>query len=189
MRPNRRALATTTAAVVVLLTAACGGGNPEPAPLPQASTPKVSPSASSTPSAPVLPAAAKTKTKAGAIAAVRYFLDAMAYAGESGNTQPFKTAYTRECTRCRAITSGIEGTYAAGGQLKGGAWRPTRLKFYGISNGVAYVDAIVTFESQVLIKDSQGTKVTSPESRDNLKPFQLVRLNGIWRVAALDPEA
>ncbi len=60
------------------------GGNPEPAPAP---SPRVStstsPSASPTP--PVMPAAARKKTKQGAIAFARFFIGALNYAGDTGN--------------------------------------------------------------------------------------------------------
>ena len=87
MRQLLTALATTTAAC--LLTACGGSGNPEPAPLPTTSTP--SPTASASPTPPAMPAAAREKTKAGAIAAVRHFLKAMAFAGDTGQTSVFGT--------------------------------------------------------------------------------------------------
>ena len=49
-----------------LLLSGCGGDSPEPKPLPKDS--KSSPSASPSPTPPAMPAAAKKKTKAGAIA-------------------------------------------------------------------------------------------------------------------------
>ena len=136
-----------------------------------------------------MPEAAKAKTKAGAEASVRYFLSSMEYAGDTGYTKVFETTYTTECTRCAAITEGIRATYANGGSIAGGAWHPTRLKFYDIENDIAFVDAVVDYEAQIWVKDSTGTKTTSPARQNVLKAFHLVWRDGMWRVGALDPEA
>ena len=124
MRLLTRALATTTAVSGCLVLAGCGG-NPTPAPPPNSSTsPTVS--ASATPTPPALPAAAKEKTKAGAIAATRHFMQAMGYAGDTGELETFRSTYLASCTRCAAITAGISSTYKRGGRLQGGQWKPTR---------------------------------------------------------------
>ena len=169
-----------------LLLSGCGGDSPEPKPLPKDS--KSSPSASPSATPPVMPAAAKKKTKAGAEALVRHFLSTMRYAGGSGDTNAFAATYTQTCTRCAAITAGIEKTYRDGGSIKGGAWVPTKTKAYAIDENVAFVDAVVDYERQVWIKDSSGTKATSPAKKNVLKTFQLVWRNQRWFVGALDPK-
>lgn len=122
MRPNRRALATTTATVVLLLTAACGGGNPEPAPLPKASTSSASPTASAGPSAPVLPAAARAKTKAGAIAFAKHYVQLINHAQSTGDTAPLRAVEAATCPSCKQLRSTIEALYATGAKVAGGEW-------------------------------------------------------------------
>ena len=69
-----------------LLLSGCGGDSPEPKPLPKDS--KSSPSASPSATPPEMPAAAKKKTKAGAIAFVRHYVELINYAGRSGEPRP-----------------------------------------------------------------------------------------------------
>ncbi|MEO7943549.1 MAG: DUF6318 family protein, partial [Marmoricola sp.] len=165
--------AALTAAVLL---SGCGG-SPEPSPLPDP-TKSASPSASASaaPTAPVMPEAAKAKTRVGAEALVRHFLSTLGYAGGSGDTATLRDTYTSECTRCEAIADGIDKTYAAGGSIVGGAWRPTHLKFYAIRRDIAYIDAIVHYEPQTWTKASGTAPRQSPAKRNVLKAFQL-----IWR--------
>ncbi len=64
--PRRAAGLVVPLVAAGLLLSGCGGDSPEPKPLPKDS--KSSPSASPSPTPPAMPAAAKKKTKAGAIA-------------------------------------------------------------------------------------------------------------------------
>ena len=188
MRTVRHRLAAV-AGVTCLLVAGCGS-NPEPKPLPK-SEPKTSPSASPSPSAtpPVLPAAAKVKTKAGAIAFSDAFMEALNYAGTTGDTGPLRELFIPQCTRCAAIARGIDETYAAGGSIRGGEWRSTGHKFYAITNDVAVLDAKVTFEPQTLVKKAGESPTQFGKSTNNLKVFNLRWQNGRWYTSALDPEA
>lgn len=184
MRPLR-ALATTTAAGGCLLVAACGG-NPTPAPAPKPS-PSASASASATPTPPALPAAAKEKTKAGAIATARHFLSAVNFAGQSGDTEPLRASYISYCTRCAALADSIDETYRKGGSYVGGLWTPQAVKFYAIKNNVAFVDALVKYDRQEWTP-ARGAKVrVFPASERNLKAFNLRWTAAGWRVSALDP--
>lgn len=182
----RRPPVLAALAALALVLAGCGG-DPKPTPV---ARPTASPSASASASAspPALPASSRVKSGEGAEAAVQYFLDSMAYAGATGDTNAFEDAYLRSCTKCQAITDGIRTTYEAGGSLEGGAWRATKLKFYAIKGDVAYVDAVVDYEPQTWIKDSKGTTQESPARHNVLKAFQLVWQPGGWRVGALDPQ-
>ncbi|MCW2836497.1 MAG: hypothetical protein JWQ15_611, partial [Marmoricola sp.] len=112
VRP-RHAAAWIVVAVLFSVLTGCGGAPaPEPLPKPSGST-SPSASASATPGAPVMPAAARAKTKAGAEAFVRHYVDVLNYAGLSGDTQPLRRLHISICTRCEAIADGIAQTYAA----------------------------------------------------------------------------
>ena len=187
MRRLRTALATTTAAC--LLTACGGGGNPEPAPLPRTSTPSPTATASASPTPPAMPAAARQKTKAGAVAFTRHFMEVLNYSGGSGETRAFRGTFNALCTRCDGIADGIEQTYSLGGSYIGGEWTPTRFKFYSIQNDVAVLDAYVTFAAQQWKKRAGATPQQFPESRNNLKAFNLRWTFRGWVVSALDPDA
>ena len=105
-----------------LLLSGCGGDSPEPKPLPKDS--KSSPSASPSATPPEMPAAAKKKTKAGAIAFVRHYVerhqlrgsiewrDDRTRAAESRRVQVLQVGPRRTSTRL----------YSSGGSIEGGAW-------------------------------------------------------------------
>jgi hypothetical protein len=176
------------AAVLAGLLASGCGGSPEPGQLP-APERSSTPSASAKPAPPVMPKAAKAKTRAGAIAFARLFMATLNYAGGNGETQPLRRLFIGECTRCEAIADGIEQTYRQGGYFLGGEWSPTRFKLYSIQNDVAVLDAFVTYEAQTWVKKSGAKPIRYGQSRNNLKAFNLRWQGGAWHVSALDPTA
>lgn len=167
-----------------LLVSGCGE-SPEPKPMPKPSDTAAS---SSSPSPPVMPAAAKEKSKRGAIAFTQGFFDALNYAGAMGDTQPLRRLYVDACTRCEAIADSIDKTYRDGGRITGGTWQARRFKFYGIENRVAFVDAFVDFGEQQWVKRRGAKPRHFDASRNNLKVFNLRWANEKWRVSALDPD-
>jgi len=171
-----------------LLLGGCGEESHTPRPLPKPSK-SASPSASASATPPVMPAAAKAKTKAGAVAFTESFLDALNYAGATGDTQPLRILYMRLCTRCEAIADGIDQTYAKGGSIKGGEWHATRFTFHAIKNEVAFVDAWVDYDAQTWTKAAGRKPTEFPGSQRNLKAFNLRWTSGGWRISALDPRA
>jgi hypothetical protein len=183
MRTTRLLAALVAAA---LLLAGCGG-SPKPSTLPSKS-PTPSPSASPSPTPPVTPAAVRLKTKEGAEATVRLFLDTLAYAGASGQTDELRATYAASCTKCEAIAKGIDDTYGAGGSIRGGAWHPTQLKFYAIKGNVAYIDAVVDYGPQTWTRTSSASPQHAPAQKNVLKAFQLIWSSGRWSVGALDPQ-
>src|ERR1700712_2421290 len=108
---RRQPRLVVVAALALLVVAGCGG-DPKPKSLPSP-TPSPSPSASASATPPALPPAAKTK--AGAIAFARTFIESVNYAGVAGDTAPLRAMYIPFCTRCEALADGIDQTYAAGG--------------------------------------------------------------------------
>lgn len=172
--------------VVLLVLAGCGG-SPEPRPLSDP-TPSPSATASPTPTPPAMPAAARKKTQAGAIAFARGFIATLNFAGATGDTKALRRLYIDVCSRCEAIADGIEETYLAGGYFEGGAWQPNRFKLYGIENGVAVLDAIVDYEAQTWVKTSGADPIKFKASKNNLKAFNLRWQEDTWRVSALDPQ-
>ena len=171
-----------------LLAAGCGEA-PEPKPLPSSSPSGSTASPSPTgPSAPVMPGAVKQKTKKGAEALVLHFLDALNYAGASGDTAPLRETYVAFCTRCEGLADGIDKVYEADGYIRGGDWIRPKLRFYAIHDGVAYVDAVVAYSAQDWNQSHDAQPAHIPASAGHLHAFQLrwLKAQG-WRVGALDP--
>jgi hypothetical protein len=173
------------AAALCLALAGCGGAaKPQPLPRPTAS---LSPSQSASPTPPAMPAAAKEMTKAGALGFATVFIEAVNYAGATGDTQPLRDMYIPFCTRCESLADSIDQTYADGGYYKGGSWLPTRLKFYAIKSDVAFVDAFVTYQEQTWVPKKGATPKRFRESKNNLKALNLRWTTNGWRTSALDP--
>jgi hypothetical protein len=166
------------------------GGSPEPKPLP-APTKSSSPSASasSAPTPPVMPEAAKAKTRAGAEVLVRHFLAALNYSGATGDTAAIRDAYVSLCTRCEAIALAIDKTYGAGGYYRGGDWLDKSITFYKIKGDVAILDARVDYTAQTWVKRKGSKPTVFPASTNHLHAFQLKWTPSLgWRVGALDPQ-
>lgn len=71
-----------------------------------------------TPPPPTLPAAARADSRAGAEAFARYWLVALDYAYQTGNTTPFLAL--GECKGCRSLSDAIGQVYNEGGRFEGG---------------------------------------------------------------------
>lgn len=182
----RRPRQTLAAALLLPLLAGCGGA-------PQASAPPTpdptnGPTSTSPSPAPEQPPLVEARNKAGAEAAVRWFLESMTYAGTTGDVSAFRETFAGSCTRCEAIAKGIEDTYDDGGRIEGGGWEPFRLKYYGTRKNVALVDAYVDYRPQVFVADATADPQEFSGRENVLKAFQLT-WNGRWIVGALDPEA
>jgi hypothetical protein len=174
-------------ALVLVLVAGCGG-DPKPKSLPSP-TASPSPSASASATPPVMPAAARAKSRGGSEAGVQFFIDALNYSGKVGDTTSLRSGFAATCTRCEALADSIDETYAAGGHYEGGDWRNSRLKFYAIRNGVAFIDATVDYDAQEWVKTKDATPSNFPASTNHLHAFQVTwaPTRG-WRVGALDPD-
>ncbi|WP_157682800.1 DUF6318 family protein [Nocardioides scoriae] len=178
---------SVTSVVSLAVLAGCGGSPPEAAPAPTPSPPTET--ATPEPAAPTPPAGLSTKSESGAKATVAYFLASMAFAGDSGDVSNFRQTFTDECTKCEAIARGIERTYKSGGYIRGGAWKPSYLKFYSIQGDIAYIDAGVAYSPQEYKPKAGSPTQKAPGGQRVLKAFQLRWIAGEWRVGALDPEA
>ncbi len=120
-------LATSLAAAMLTGAALSGcGANPEPRPMPAPSS-STTPSATPSPTPPTMPAAAKKKTKQGAIAFVRHSSTILNYARPRADTAVLDNYEAPECGSCKSVRHDIRTLYKAGGSLEGGAWRLDRI--------------------------------------------------------------
>ena len=88
----------------LLLLAGCGGDNPEPQPLPR---PTASSSCLAEPTPPVMPEAAKEKTKAGAGRSAP-FIVAINYTGKRVTADSESALCDQQCTRVQGDRGRIE---------------------------------------------------------------------------------
>jgi hypothetical protein len=94
--------------------------DPEPSPIPTSQPTSTTPTAapSTAPPPPPLPAAARADTPAGAESFARYWLTALDYAYQTGNTSAFSDLGV--CKGCLALANAIEQVYKEGGRFEGG---------------------------------------------------------------------
>jgi hypothetical protein len=176
------------AAVLAGLLASGCGGSPEPGPLP-APEKSSTPSASATPAPPVMPKAAKAKTRAGAEAFVRHYVQLVNYAGANGDTGPLRDASLDTCVKCMALADGIDKVYSSGGRIIGGGWTLVRAKHYGFKRGHYFLDATIDSAPQQMMEKSGAQPTSFPGTSKRLRAFVLERSGSLWKVSELDPSA
>ncbi|WP_299955026.1 DUF6318 family protein [uncultured Modestobacter sp.] len=119
MRLVRTVAAT---AVGVALLAGCSNGGTANETLPSASSSAAETSESLPPLGPPdmpMPAEAREKTEAGAIAASRYFIQLTVRAYQQGDTEPVLNL-SRDCEYCKDLTTGVTEDQTAGNRISGG---------------------------------------------------------------------
>lgn len=72
---------------------------------------------------PELPAAAKAPTRSGAEAFVRYYIDLLNYAANTGDTKALRAAAT-DCPGCDRYADLYKSTYQEGGYFRDPGWTP-----------------------------------------------------------------
>ena len=175
--------------VLCLLLAGCGGSaEPQPLPRPTAS---LSPSPSATP--PVMPAAAKEKTKAGAIAfvaALRRCSSTTPGAPVTHSRTSLERRRVLQSLRCEAIADGSTASMQAGGHVQGGAWIVRRESmFYAIQRrrlAVLDVDRHVR-PADRSIEPERDAKINTPAAVDARERSTCVWRTDGWQVGAMDP--
>ncbi len=111
--------------VAALLLSGCSGEEPS-ADHPPPSSPPTSPvtttSPTPTPEPPVLPAAARENTKAGAVAFADFYIDLVNYAMETGDVGVLRAVSDKSCASCQNFIAILSDVYSDGGSVEGGAW-------------------------------------------------------------------
>ena len=109
------------AGLVIAMTALAGCTND---PEPRFEEPAESPSASeSTSSAAAEPEPWEEKSKTGAVAFARRWVDALNEAQVSGDVERLRASSTPRCVTCRDLTAQLEALYKAGGRMETRGWR------------------------------------------------------------------
>lgn len=186
----RLAAGSTVGAVLLAFVAACGGA-PEPQPLPKPAsstspTPSASASAAPTPPVmpPVMPEAAGAKTKAGAEAFVRHYVDVLNYATFTGETATAHALDGGKCTSCDRMLKSIENIYASDGHVEGGAWTSTPVSQVPFPDGSGRtVDVKITYGPQSVFADAES-EAKRYTGGGRLVSFVLeTKKGGRWQIA------
>lgn len=99
-----------------LLVVVAGCSDPEP------KEPRPSPSATPTVTAPTMPAQAKENTDEGAAAFVKYYIDVLNYASNTGQVEDLSGLSSPQCQGCNGYIKLYRDTYKAGGYFKDSDW-------------------------------------------------------------------
>jgi Family of unknown function (DUF6318) len=145
-------------------------------PPPRAAT---TPTASPTPAAPALPAAAREDTPTGAETFARYYIEVLDYASHTGDIRAL--AVLGNCGTCRAQVDGIKKFFAAGGHVEGGQIRVTDTESIRFETSAALVN--VTYDQAAgKSVNADGGIDSSPALRGETFALTLGRSKGSWSV-------
>lgn len=171
-----------TLALLALL-AGCGG-DPKADPSPTGTATPTTTPVSTTPSAPVMPDAAKDKSKAGAIEFVKYYVAVFNHAQTTGDTGQLRTLSLATCEDCQKAIEGLEEIYRSGGKIVGGNLEPgaATVEFNPIEKRWL---VLVRIDSgpQSVTTASNTTPSELPGGRRAMQ-FSLSRSAGTWRVSS-----
>lgn len=108
-----------TAGVVVAVMALVGcTDEPEP----RFEDPTETPSASESSSAAAEPEPWEEKSKAGAVAFAKFWVETLNDAQLTGDVAPLRESSTKECVTCRDLADQLEGLYGSGGRVETEGW-------------------------------------------------------------------
>jgi Family of unknown function (DUF6318) len=175
------ALAAVATALAVSGSACSGDPEPTLTPTGQPTT-APPPTATTTPPPPTLPTTAQADSPAGAESFARYWLTALDYAYQTGNTTPFRSLGV--CPSCAALANGIDRFYSSGGRIEGGAYKHVQAKTQQFSADTATVSLTYDREERTTI-DGVGKRVAVPAEIAARMVFTLQRERTSWLVTKI----
>jgi len=191
--PARVAPVVLAGALTVGLVVSCSAeAGPRAAPTPSVTSPATTsteptPDASPKPDPvePRLPAAAKANTRAGAEAFVRYYIDLLNYAANTGDTRALRAAAAR-CPGCSDYAALYEKTYEAGGYFRDPGWRP--FSVLSRLEGDAWTVLVQVKAPAVTYVKKAGAKPRRGERDVYALRFEVTRQHDAWSVTSFTGE-
>lgn len=149
------------------------------------STAPGSPTASPTPVAPVLPAAARVDSPAGAEAFARFWITALDYASRSGDTTLIRRL--ADCAGCNALADGIDKLQTEGGRTNGGAVRIVGSSIVRhVPNEAGLVDLTYDRQARTVVQ-STGKEQSVPAEKNVRLLITLKRVGDSWQITNAQP--
>jgi hypothetical protein len=137
-----------------------------------------------TPPEPTPPALATQDSAPGAEAFARYWLTALDYAYQTGNTKPFRSL--GDCRGCKALADGIDRTYSSGGRIEGGRIAVQRSEVTKYVGDMAALIELIYSSGPRRITD-HGDIQTSPPEKNVRLLITLRRDDRTWVVTGAQP--
>ncbi|UDY22462.1 DUF6318 family protein [Nocardioides sp. Kera G14] len=176
----------TVAAAVALALAGCGSDKAQPPSSVRTTSTVASPTSTPTPTAPVMPDAAKQHTKEGAEAFVRYFWDVANAAQSNGDPSELTDLSLDGCEACDGTISSIRKTKAAGGTYVGGTSTVVVQSSELLQSEtfqMAHVQARIDVSDETVDYPGSGKDVHRPARQARIR-MELTWAGG-WRVAQI----
>lgn len=180
-----RAYVAAVAALVVLGAAGCSGDDPEPNIAdPVETTSPVESTTSPEPTDEGTPEPWEEKSKAGAIAFVRHWLELFNEAETTGSTEMLADVSMSECETCTNFIHLIDSTYERGGAIRSDGWRVTKYSFSPSFDADGRIS--------LTIKQSRQTWRRGAQTQVDRYPGGVVRYSasvhwsGNWNLARMD---
>lgn len=190
---SRALAAVVGCGVLAAGVAGCTGDDPGTAPSPSPSV-TTSTSVPSTPAptaapvAPVLPAAAKKPTEAGARAFIAYYWALINYAQVTGDVKGLEKVSGPNCRRCSAGIDALRTLYIRGGHLTAANYEVTEDSIKRLKT----VDSgVVAFESRIEVSNEQHVSVAANGATDTFEASTVsyivdVLWTGQWRLDVME---
>lgn len=145
----------------------------------------------SAPPRPTLSDQAKMETAAGAERTVKYWLAALTYAMQSGDTKPFRAISSAHCKSCNNFAEAIEGYTSDGYAVS--AHSPFRLVSVGVVSGPSRGAVTLRFDfvtGQIALRAHHTGKVLLGDPPETARTdATLTWSNGRWTVGAVELKA
>jgi hypothetical protein len=176
----------------LLLSASSCSGDVEPnGTLPPTSPPTSTgpstsgPSTSTVPPAPTLPAKATEDSSAGAEAFARFWLTALDYAYQSGDTRAMRSV--GECRGCLALADSVDMVYENGGHIEGGRIRVRTSRTVQLVRGRAALVRVNYSQADGVTFFPDGRREEVRGSPNLAFLFTLRRSAPRWEITAIQP--
>lgn len=138
---------------------------------------------------PVLPEAAKAKTKEGLEAFARYWFEQLNFAYETGNTSGLSSITSENCEFCSNIRKALQKNYQGDRWLVGGRIKaPSMNTNFGAESEGTYQVVVQVQQAKITYLNADGSEFRSPTPPSDTGNVMLTAFrNGSWQVTALHP--
>ena len=169
--------------------AGCSEGDPVPriapsSPVSTSASLSESPSPSTGPVEPTMPAAAKRHTAAGAESFVRFWFDSFTYGMTTGDTALVGSLSAPDCQSCEALVHKVDDVYRDGGQVKSRGWRVEEAT--SPEGADAPTMLLRIHQAARVLLDEQGKVVDRTQAAKVPMRASLVRHGGTWYMQSLE---
>jgi hypothetical protein len=129
-----------------------------------------------------MPPLAREKSRAGAKAFVRHYIDVLNYSWATGTGSALTNLSHKQCVSCRGLANFIDEVYAAGGYQRGGEWRVAVMALVPgtVDGAIVATPAIDVLPGRW--KESADTHATAIEPHRIHYEFRVGWSNGQWRM-------